>query len=135
MRRLLLAPGLPVLAFLLLLPGLPRAGPIAAAAVPVPSWRTVPIGGGGFVTGAAAHPAAPYHTYIRTDVGGAYRRDASNGSWVPLQEWLPRSQGRYFGVEAIGLHPNRQATGMEEIPGTEPRFPSHSGARSAPEGG
>ncbi len=40
-------------------------------------WGTIPLGGGGFVTGLIIHPLDPQIKYIRTDVGGAYR-------WTPL---------------------------------------------------
>jgi hypothetical protein len=98
------APSAAAAALLLLLALGPRPAP---AAPPPPAWRTVPIGGGGFVTGVMSHPVTPYRTYIRTDVGGAYRWDAAGGTWLPLLESVPRLQGRYYGVEAMGLHPTK----------------------------
>jgi xyloglucan-specific exo-beta-1,4-glucanase len=49
----------------------------------------------------------PYHTYVRTDVGGVYRWDAGGARWVPLLEWLPRLKGSWFGGEAIAVHPSQ----------------------------
>src|SRR5687768_14958239 len=56
------------------------------------TWETVPLGGGGYVTGMASN-ANGSAIYIRTDVGGAFRWAASgdaagNGSWVPLGDDL-----------------------------------------------
>jgi len=52
-------------------------------------WDTVPLGGGGFVTGLACNSNASA-VYCRTDVGGAFRwvpaGDATNGSWVSLTD-------------------------------------------------
>ena len=66
-----------------------------AAATPgdgVPStpyrWQNVAIVGGGFVDGLAFHPTQAQLLYARTDMGGAYRRDADSGRWQPLLDWL-----------------------------------------------
>uniref|UniRef100_A0A383WG34 VPS10 domain-containing protein n=1 Tax=Tetradesmus obliquus TaxID=3088 RepID=A0A383WG34_TETOB len=72
-----------------------------------PTWRTARIGGGGRVTGILMHPKPPYQTYIRTDVGGAYRFNSSSSSWVQLLDWLPRKQATWYGVESIAVHPAR----------------------------
>ncbi len=64
----------------------PTAGPPALSAVPAVvdgayTWRTMPVGAGGFVTGIVASSESTPTLYARTDVGGAYR-------WVPeTKQW------------------------------------------------
>ncbi len=68
-------------------------------------WRNAAIVGGGFVTGVISHPRAPGVVFARTDIGGAYRRDAGTGRWVPLLDWLPQSRWNEYGVESLALDP------------------------------
>ncbi|HJV77801.1 MAG TPA: T9SS type A sorting domain-containing protein [Paludibacter sp.] len=68
------------------------------------TFKNVPIGGGGFVTGIVTHPTSG-DRYCRTDVGGAYRWDAESNKWVQLLDWLGDSQGELYGVEALALDP------------------------------
>ncbi|MDP4270048.1 MAG: secretion protein, partial [Bacteroidota bacterium] len=68
------------------------------------TFKNAPIGGGGFVTGLITHPTTG-DRYCRTDVGGAYRWDATNNKWVQLLDWLNDSQGDLYGVEALALDP------------------------------
>src|SRR5579862_6233554 len=88
----------------------------AADAPPSPSasqsytFHNVAMGGGGFVDGLVFHPTAPDLLYARTDVGGAYRWDASTQTWIPLLDWLGPDQANFTGIESIGLdprHPDR----------------------------
>lgn len=50
------------------------------------TWKSVPIGGGGFVTGIVYSQAQSGLAYCRTDVGGAYRWEASAQRWIPLTD-------------------------------------------------
>lgn len=71
-------------------------------------WDSVRIGGGGYVTGMIIHPTEPNLIYIRTDVGGAYRWNASTESWIPIAD-DPNVGGvmeSYSGVESIAVDPN-----------------------------
>lgn len=70
------------------------------------TWQTVKIGGGGYVPEIIAHPGQQNLFYARTDVGGAYRYNASNSTWVPLLDYLTPSQSAYTAVEAIAIDPN-----------------------------
>lgn len=72
------------------------------------TFKHIPIGGGGFVTGVISHKTTG-DIYCRTDVGGAYRWDATNNNWVQLLDWISEAQGGYYGVEALAideLNPN-----------------------------
>ncbi len=77
------------------------SGPAAAPY----AWKSVAIVGGGFVSGLVFHPAAPQRLYARTDMGGAYRRDADGGRWQPLLDGLPLAEVNLMGVESLALDP------------------------------
>jgi hypothetical protein len=66
------------------------------------TFKHIPIGGGGFVTGVISHKTTG-DIYCRTDVGGAYRWDAANSKWVQLLDWLSGADGGYYGVEAFAI--------------------------------
>jgi xyloglucan-specific exo-beta-1,4-glucanase len=69
------------------------------------SWKNVAIGGGGFVTGIITSKTQPGPMYARTDVGGAYRWDAVNATWIPLMDWASENQQGMFGTESIAIDP------------------------------
>ena len=46
------------------------------------TWQNVQIVGGGYVDGIIAHPAQQGLFYARTDVGGAYRYNATTRTWA-----------------------------------------------------
>lgn len=67
------------------------------------AWRNVLVGGGGFAPGIIFSPAERGLAYLRTDMGGAYRRDAHAAHWVPLQDANPVSS--LMGIESIAPDP------------------------------
>ena len=69
------------------------------------TWKSVAFGGGGFVTGIITCPAEQDLIYVRTDVGGAYRWNAPEGSWIPLLDWADENEMGYMGVESIAVDP------------------------------
>jgi len=66
------------------------------------TFKHIPIGGGGFVTGVISNKATG-DIYCRTDVGGAYRWDATNNKWVQLLDWVSGSESGFYGVEALAI--------------------------------
>ncbi len=70
-------------------------------------WGTLPIGGGGYVTGIVIHPTTPDRTYIRTDVGGAYRWDSTAPRWVQMLDWLGPAEANLVGVDGIAIDANK----------------------------
>lgn len=58
------------------------------------------------MTGVIPHPKAKDVVYARTDIGGAYRLDPKTRTWVPLQDFLTRSQWNWYGVESLALDPS-----------------------------
>ncbi|MEO5712828.1 MAG: hypothetical protein ABIT37_05010 [Luteolibacter sp.] len=100
--------------------------------VTVPLWSTVPLGGGGYVTGLVSDPTGA-DIYCRTDVGGAFRwsptaGDASgNGAWVSLSDSMvpfgSASGGALMCVESIAVDPSTpdrlyMAVGNPNVSGT-----------------
>ena len=74
---------------------------------PVPyRWKSVHIGGGGFVDGFIFHPTEPDLRYARTDMGGAYRWDQTKGAWEPILDWVPYKDLNLMGVESIAVDPH-----------------------------
>ena len=69
------------------------------------NWKQLEIGGGGFVTGMAIHATTPILVYARTDVGGAYRWDASTNTWTQLltANAVPNPDPGDYNVESIAL--------------------------------
>ncbi|MBK8804790.1 MAG: exo-alpha-sialidase [Fibrobacteres bacterium] len=65
-------------------------------------WKSVVIGGGGFVDGFVFHPKAKGVLYARTDMGGAYRWHVASNSWMPITDWIGRTSDN-MGVLAIAL--------------------------------
>ena len=76
------------------------------------NWKPVKIHGGGFVSGILFHPDEPGLMYCRTDIGGSYRWNPTNDTWISLLDFLgyPNNEWSLVGTESIGLdaqNPNR----------------------------
>ncbi len=69
------------------------------------NWKSVQIGGGGFVDGLVYHPTAKGVLYCRTDMGGAYRWNDLSKTWEPLLDWVSYKESNLMGVESIALDP------------------------------
>ena len=72
------------------------------------TWKSVAIGGGGFVVGMSASSDGS-GIYMRTDVGGAYRWDDANASWHPLTDTMTNdvsNNGSLYGTGAIAADPS-----------------------------
>ncbi|MBE8717241.1 cellulose-binding domain-containing protein [Cellvibrio polysaccharolyticus] len=70
-------------------------------------WDSVAIGGGGFVSAIVPSKTEPDLIYARTDVGGAYRWDASNARWIPLTDWVSEEETGFLGIESIATDPQQ----------------------------
>lgn len=69
------------------------------------TWKSVPFYGGGYVPEMAYHPKSASLAYIRTDIGGAYRLDPSNGKdWIAINDMF--TDANDFGSIGIGLDPD-----------------------------
>ena len=86
---------------------------LAYTTVTVPVWSTVPLGGGGYVTGLVSDPSGGT-IYCRSDVGGAFRWSPTgdvngNGSWVSLTDTMvpfgTSGAGAFMCVESIAVDP------------------------------
>ena len=69
------------------------------------TWRHVKILAGGFIPGIEFSLKEPGLAYCRTDMGGAYRWDASTGRWIPLTDWAGPSKYNLMGIESIAIDP------------------------------
>ncbi|MEU8679405.1 cellulose binding domain-containing protein [Streptomyces sp. NPDC048560] len=95
--------GVPLLARLPFAPAAyaTTAGVVAAAAPA--AWRNVRIDGGGFVPGIIFSRTRKDLIYARTDIGGAYRWDPATSSWIPLLDWVGRSEWGWNGVVSMAI--------------------------------
>lgn len=88
-------------------------------------WQTLPVGGGGFVTGIVVAPGSPSTYYARTDVGGAYRWSSTDAAWQQILNAsnMPDVEaGGALSVDSIAVAPSRPervyvAIGNDSNPG------------------
>ena len=79
-------------------------------------WKNVVILGGGFVSGVIFSPVEKDLVYARTDVGGAYRFNPADKTWIPLTDEFG-GKAENLGIESLAADPvdaNKvyMATGM-----------------------
>ncbi|GAB4524385.1 MAG: hypothetical protein Tsb0014_02800 [Pleurocapsa sp.] len=74
------------------------------------SYKSVKIGGGGFVTGMVIHPQDAGVMYARTDVGGLYRWNTSKQEWRQLLSVDSIGQKVSLSVESVAVDPNNVNT-------------------------
>ncbi|BCE00559.1 WD40/YVTN/BNR-like repeat-containing protein [Marinicellulosiphila megalodicopiae] len=67
-------------------------------------WNPVVIKGGGFVSGLIYSKADPSILYARTDIGGIYRWNAPNKTWIPLNDSF--TNGNDWGVWSVAADPS-----------------------------
>jgi xyloglucan-specific exo-beta-1,4-glucanase len=70
------------------------------------NYGSLPMGGAGFISGIVKSKTEKGLEYVRTDVGGAYRRDSASSKWIPLTDWVSSNETGYLGVESMALDPN-----------------------------
>ncbi len=78
--------------------------PNALAGSAAYDWKNVVILGGGFVTGVIFSPVEKDLIYARTDVGGAYRFNPADKTWIPLNDDAARKSDM-LGIESLAADP------------------------------
>ena len=72
-------------------------------------WHSVPLGGGGYVSGLISDPTGN-DIYCRTDVGGAFKWNASAGAWDSITDTIvptyTTGASKLMGTGAIALDPS-----------------------------
>ncbi len=86
------------------------AGSLSALAQSPPpkaayNFSNVTIVAGGFIPGIVMHPTVKSLAYLRTDIGGAYRRDPGSDHWTPLTDWVGGRDSNLLGIEGIACDP------------------------------
>ena len=79
---------------------------VLAQTTPSYTWSNVRIVAGGYVDGILAHSGQRGLFYARTDVGGAYRYNATTARWVPLNDGTPPADSQWMGIETIAVDPS-----------------------------
>jgi hypothetical protein len=78
---------------------------VVNTSTPSYTFGSVPVVGGGYVTGIIAHPTASGVRYARTDVGGCYRWNPTSSTWVPLLDFESGANFFDMGCAAIAIDP------------------------------
>ena len=79
---------------------------VQAAGSEAYKWQNVMVGGGGgFVPGIIFNTKQKDLIYARTDIGGAYRWNPANNSWIPLNDSVGWVDWNKNGVDALATDP------------------------------
>jgi len=62
-------------------------------------WKSVKVGAGGFIPGIVWGRVVRGLAYLRSDMGGAYRWDDREKTWLPMHDQC--AQSSYFGTESV----------------------------------
>lgn len=68
-------------------------------------WDNVAIVAGGYIPGIVYHPTVKDVAYLRSDMGGAYRYNASASKWEPISDMWGQTDWTLLGIESIALDP------------------------------
>jgi photosystem II stability/assembly factor-like uncharacterized protein len=93
----------------------------AGDTAPAYTWKTVKVGGGGYIPGLIFSPVEKGLAYLRSDMGGIYRWDDKAKTWIPTQDNNPEPNFR--GIESIAPDPKDGATVYAAV-GTYRAFPA-----------
>lgn len=63
------------------------------------------IGAGGFVPGIVFNPTQKGLCYLRTDIGGLYRLNTADDSWIPLTDYAGDADWHDWGIDAVATDP------------------------------
>ena len=69
------------------------------------SYSQLAMGGGGYVNGVFSTSEEGLY-YARTDVGGAYRWDDSQGRWQSLSYWVTEENVGMMGIDGLAVDPD-----------------------------
>ena len=69
------------------------------------SYSQLAMGGGGYVSGVFSTSEEGLY-YARTDVGGAYRWDDSQGKWLSLSYWVTEENVGMMGIDGLAVDPD-----------------------------
>ncbi|CAG7847796.1 Xyloglucanase {ECO:0000303/PubMed:15541296} Short=XG {ECO:0000303/PubMed:15541296}; AltName: Full=Cel74a {ECO:0000312/EMBL:AAP57752.1}; Flags: Precursor [Serendipita indica DSM 11827] len=69
------------------------------------TWKNAVIGAGGFVPGIVFNPTKKGLAYLRTDIGGVYRLNTADDSWIPLTDYAGHVDWHDWGADALATDP------------------------------
>jgi len=65
--------------------------------------KNVCVGGGGFISGIVFHPKIKDLIYIRTDMGGVYKREKKDTNWICITDMFSKDESFYNGALSIAF--------------------------------